>query len=136
RIDIRHDALPRRDGAAPRRRGAGPVRPRRRDDGRPRARQQPLPASGSGPSRLTAPRQLRRSSHLPPRGPRMATIDANPPSGTRDFLPDEVARRERAFRTIREVFAAHGFDPLDTPAFERLEVLTGKYGEEGDQRII
>jgi histidyl-tRNA synthetase len=66
----------------------------------------------------------------------MATIDANPPSGTRDYLPDEVARRERAFAVIREVFARHGFEPLDTPAFERLEVLTGKYGEEGDQLIF
>ncbi|GGI07325.1 histidine--tRNA ligase [Egicoccus halophilus] len=66
----------------------------------------------------------------------MATIDANPPSGTRDFLPADVSRRERAFATIRRVFGAHGFEPLDTPAFERLEVLTGKYGEEGDQLIF
>jgi histidyl-tRNA synthetase len=66
----------------------------------------------------------------------MSTIDANPPSGSRDFLPADVARRDRAFATIREVFARHGFDPLDTPAFERLEVLTGKYGEEGDQLIF
>jgi histidyl-tRNA synthetase len=66
----------------------------------------------------------------------VATIDANPPSGTRDFLPAEVARRERAFATIREAFRAHGFAPLDTPAFERLDVLTGKYGEEGDQLIF
>ncbi|MTV25517.1 histidine--tRNA ligase [Nitriliruptoraceae bacterium ZYF776] len=63
-------------------------------------------------------------------------MDANPPSGTRDFLPAEVARRERAFGTIRSTFRRHGFAPLDTPAFERLEVLTGKYGEEGDQLIF
>ncbi len=66
----------------------------------------------------------------------MATIDANPPSGTRDYLPDDVARREQAFASIRETFRRHGFAPLDTPAFERLEVLTGKYGEEGDQLIF
>jgi histidyl-tRNA synthetase len=66
----------------------------------------------------------------------VATIDANPPSGSRDFLPADVARRDHAFAVIREVFARHGFDPLDTPAFERLEVLTGKYGEEGDQLIF
>lgn len=66
----------------------------------------------------------------------MATIDANPPSGTRDFLPAEVSRRERAFATIRASFRDHGFEPLDTPAFERLDVLTGKYGEEGDQLIF
>ncbi len=66
----------------------------------------------------------------------MATIDANPASGTRDFLPDEVSRRERAFATIRRTFELHGFAPLDTPAFERLDVLTGKYGEEGDQLMF
>jgi histidyl-tRNA synthetase len=66
----------------------------------------------------------------------MATIDANPASGTRDLLPDDVTRRERAFATIRSTFDAHGFAPLETPAFERLEVLTGKYGEEGDQLIF
>jgi histidyl-tRNA synthetase len=66
----------------------------------------------------------------------VATIDANPPSGTRDYLPAEVARRERAFATIRATFRRHGFEPLDTPAFERLDVLTGKYGEEGDQLIF
>ena len=66
----------------------------------------------------------------------MPSIDANPPSGTRDFLPGEASRRERVFTTIRQVFARHGFDPLDTPAFERLDVLTGKYGEEGDQLIF
>lgn len=66
----------------------------------------------------------------------MADISTDPPSGTRDFLPDDVARRERAFGTIRQVFHRHGFDPLDTPSFERLEVLTGKYGDEGDQLIF
>lgn len=66
----------------------------------------------------------------------MVDIPTDPPSGTRDFLPDAVARRERAFATIREVFHRHGFDPLDTPSFERLEVLTGKYGDEGDQLIF
>jgi histidyl-tRNA synthetase len=66
----------------------------------------------------------------------MASIDANPASGTRDLLPDDVLRRDRAFAAIRDTFAAHGFAPLETPAFERLEVLTGKYGEEGDQLIF
>jgi histidyl-tRNA synthetase len=66
----------------------------------------------------------------------VASIDTNPPGGTRDFLPAEVARRERAFATIRDVFRRHGFAPLDTPAFERIEVLAGKYGEEGDQLMF
>ena len=60
----------------------------------------------------------------------------DPPSGTRDFLAADVEARERAFATIRSVFARYGFEPLQTPAFERLEVLLGKYGEEGDKLIF
>jgi histidyl-tRNA synthetase len=59
-----------------------------------------------------------------------------PPSGTRDFLAPEVEAREAAFATIRRVFERYGFEPLQTPAFERLETLTGKYGEEGDKLIF
>lgn len=66
----------------------------------------------------------------------MGTMDANPASGTRDFLPEEARHRDAMFATVRQVFHAHGFAPLDTPAFERLEVLAGKYGEEGDQLMF
>ena len=51
---------------------------------------------------------------------------AQPPSGTRDFLADDVRRRKAAFDTIARVFERYGFDPLETPAFERLEVFVGK----------
>ena len=60
----------------------------------------------------------------------------DPPSGTRDFLAAEYETRERAFAVIRSVFAQYGFEPLQTPAFERLDVLLGKYGEEGDKLIF
>ena len=60
----------------------------------------------------------------------------DPPSGTRDFLAAELGKRERAFALIREVFARYGFEPLQTPAFERLDVLTGKYGEDGEKLIF
>ena len=60
----------------------------------------------------------------------------DPPSGTRDFLAAEFEHRERAFAVIRSVFARYGFEPLQTPAFERLEVLLGKYGDEGDKLIF
>ncbi|MGP3969458.1 histidine--tRNA ligase [Streptomyces sp. 6N223] len=59
-----------------------------------------------------------------------------PASGTRDFLAAEYEKRERAFATLRTVFSRYGFQPLQTPAFERLEVLTGKYGDEGDKLIF
>ncbi|HEY6275617.1 MAG TPA: histidine--tRNA ligase, partial [Streptosporangiaceae bacterium] len=60
----------------------------------------------------------------------------DPPSGTRDFLAREFETRERAFTLIRSVFARYGFEPLATPAFERLDVLMGKYGDEGDKLIF
>ena len=60
----------------------------------------------------------------------------DPPSGTRDFLARELETRERAFALIRSVFARYGFEPLATPAFERLDVLMGKYGEESDKLIF
>src|SRR5438105_12199626 len=60
----------------------------------------------------------------------------SPPKGTRDFLPLDVRRREHVTRIIREVYEAHGFEPLETPSFERLETLLGKYGEEGDQLVF
>ena len=60
----------------------------------------------------------------------------DPPSGTRDFLAAELARRERAFTVIRDVFARYGFEPLQTPSFERLDLLTGKYGEDGEKLIF
>ena len=60
----------------------------------------------------------------------------DPPSGTRDFLAREFETRERAFSVIRSVFSRYGFEPLGTPAFERLDVLMGKYGEDSDKLIF
>jgi histidyl-tRNA synthetase len=56
--------------------------------------------------------------------------------GTRDFLPIEVAKRNYIFDTIKSVFRKYGYQQIDTPAFERLETLTGKYGEEGDRLLF
>lgn len=58
------------------------------------------------------------------------------PSGTRDFAPQVMVRRNYIFATIREIFERFGFNPLETPSFENLETLTGKYGDEGDQLIF
>lgn len=58
------------------------------------------------------------------------------PSGTRDFGPEEAARRIYIFRTLEKVFRLYGFKPLETPALENLETLTGKYGDEGEQLIF
>jgi histidyl-tRNA synthetase len=66
----------------------------------------------------------------------MASQQFEPPSGTRDFLAADLRVREHVFATIRDVFERYGFEPLQTPAFERLETLTGKYGDEGDKLIF
>lgn len=56
--------------------------------------------------------------------------------GTRDFLPQEVKRRDYIFKTIEEVFKKYGYEEIETPAIEALKTLTGKYGEEGDQLLF
>ena len=63
-------------------------------------------------------------------------MSTKPPSGTRDFLPDEVRRREYVMRVVRDVYESYGFEPLETPAFENIETLLGKYGEEGNKLIF
>ena len=54
----------------------------------------------------------------------------------RDFLPEDVRRRDHVISIIRKVYEGCGFEPLETPAVENLETLTGKYGEEGNQLIF
>ncbi|MGB7220669.1 MAG: histidine--tRNA ligase [Vicinamibacterales bacterium] len=63
-------------------------------------------------------------------------MSTKPPSGTRDFLPDEIRRREYVINIVRTVYERYGFEPLETPAFENIETLLGKYGEEGNKLIF
>ena len=58
------------------------------------------------------------------------------PKGTRDFNPDQVAKRNYIFNTIRAAFKTFGFQPIETPSFENSNTLMGKYGEEGDRLIF
>jgi histidyl-tRNA synthetase len=55
--------------------------------------------------------------------------------GARDFLPEQMLHRERITGVMREVFKKYGFAPIETPAIEYLDVLTGKYGEDADRLI-
>jgi histidyl-tRNA synthetase len=54
----------------------------------------------------------------------------------RDFLPEDVRRRQYVIGVIEDVYQRYGFEPLETPAVENIETLLGKYGEEGDKLIF
>ncbi|MGE0567701.1 MAG: histidine--tRNA ligase [Bacteroidia bacterium] len=58
------------------------------------------------------------------------------PKGTRDFGPEDVRKRDFIFSIIRNQFKLFGFQPIETPAMENIQTLTGKYGDEGDQLIF
>lgn len=58
------------------------------------------------------------------------------PKGTRDFNPEEVAKRTYIVEIIKQQFDRFGFQPIETPSFENSETLMGKYGEEGDRLIF
>ena len=58
------------------------------------------------------------------------------PRGTRDFLPQEMARRNHIFNIIRSSFEVFGYLPIETPSMENLSTLMGKYGEEGDRLLF
>lgn len=58
------------------------------------------------------------------------------PKGTRDFLPEQSAKREYIFSRLRSVFEKHSFLPIETPSMENTDTLMGKYGEEGDRLIF
>ncbi|HKO95889.1 MAG TPA: histidine--tRNA ligase [Pyrinomonadaceae bacterium] len=66
----------------------------------------------------------------------MGKANTQPARGMRDFLPADVRRRDYVISVVKEVYERYGFEPLETPAVENIETLTGKYGEEGNQLIF
>jgi len=56
------------------------------------------------------------------------------PKGMRDFLPQDVAKRKYVIDTISEIFVKFGFQPIETPVMEKLDTLSGKYGD--DSKLI
>src|SRR6186713_3289768 len=59
-----------------------------------------------------------------------------PARGMRDFLPEDIRRREHVIGIVKRVYERYGFEPLETPAVENIDTLMGKYGEEGNQLIF
>ncbi|TCK82947.1 histidine--tRNA ligase [Albibacterium bauzanense] len=66
----------------------------------------------------------------------MAKLKPTLAKGTRDFSPIVMEKRNYIFNTIKTVFKKYGYSEIQTPSFENLDTLTGKYGEEGDQLIF
>lgn len=58
-----------------------------------------------------------------------------PPKGTKDFLPEEMIKREYVIEKIKKIFSSYGFDPLETPIFEDWNLLTKKCGEDIKEQI-
>ncbi len=63
-------------------------------------------------------------------------VKTSPPSGMRDFLPEELTKRNYVADRIKEVYEKYGFVPVETPSIENLTTLLGKYGDEGDQLMF
>ena len=68
----------------------------------------------------------------------MSKVAINPrlPKGFRDFLPEQMLKRDYVMNTIRDVFHLYGFEPLSTPILELQETLYGKYGEDAENLIF
>ena len=63
-------------------------------------------------------------------------MNTGPARGMRDFLPEDVRRRQYVIGVIADVYQQYGFEPLETPSVENIDTLLGKYGEEGDKLIF
>jgi len=66
----------------------------------------------------------------------MSTTKPNIPKGMRDFTSEVMFRRNYIFETVKSAFECYGYAPIQTPAMENIETLTGKYGDEGDRLIF
>ena len=66
----------------------------------------------------------------------MASIKPSLAKGTRDFSPVEMDKRNHIYNTLKTIFRKFGYAEIQTPSFENLSTLTGKYGDEGDKLIF
>jgi len=66
----------------------------------------------------------------------MSKIQPGLPKGMRDFLPEQMLKRQFVMNTIRGIFEKYGYEPLETPSIEKLKILSGKYGDEGEQLMF
>tara|TARA_X000001036_G_scaffold419808_1_gene440005 strand:- start:2234 stop:3580 length:1347 start_codon:yes stop_codon:yes gene_type:complete len=65
----------------------------------------------------------------------MKKIKPSIPRGTRDFGSNEMIKREYIFSILKKIFSNYGFQNIETPSFENIDILKGNYGEEGDKLL-
>ena len=65
----------------------------------------------------------------------MKKIKPSVPRGTRDFGSNEMIKREYIFSIVKKIFSNYGFQNIETPSFENIDILKGNYGEEGDKLL-
>src|ERR1700737_1663429 len=65
-----------------------------------------------------------------------STVQPRLSRGLRDLLPDQMLARQEMVNTVRRVYELYGFVPLNTPAIEYLDVLSGSAGDETQQSIF
>ena len=65
----------------------------------------------------------------------MKKIKPSIPRGTRDFGPNEMIKREYIFLILKKIFMNYGFQNIETPSLEKVDILKGNYGEEGDKLL-
>lgn len=66
----------------------------------------------------------------------MSLITPRTLKGFRDLMPAQARRRSDLVRALEDVFRSHGYGPLETPAIELAEILTGKGGEDTDKELF
>jgi len=77
-----------------------------------------------------------RQNTFVPTTNRLLSMKPSIAKGTRDFSAQDVQKRQYIMGVLKEAFELRGYDPIETPSFENVETLTGKYGEEGDRLIF
>ena len=66
----------------------------------------------------------------------MSNTKPSIPKGMRDFNSDVMQKRNYIFETVKSAFECYGYAPIETPAMENIQTLTGKYGDEADRLIF
>lgn len=63
-------------------------------------------------------------------------VSTKPPSGFRDFVGRAAEHRQSLVEKISSIYRSYGFEQIETPCLENLDVLLGSGGEENEKLIF